>query len=219
MSVRLKETILLTAAYYHQDISDAVLKMYVEDLSNFDVDLVINAYTTYRRDPKNIRMPLPSQIIGILSPRENLEYKVELLTEKVIAAIKSHQESWASGYDSVYSETGKYFFSNTPEGRKTYNNFHSAFVAQLGIAGLHLLKNKHITWAELCREFYNYNNPSTFKAHLKASALTAIQDESASKPLSLEDAKEILKLEPKKERSAGLLSFGGLAMIKKLEGK
>lgn len=68
MIQKLKEVIVLTAAYYNQTISNEVLLMYVQDLAEFDYQNVIKAYSEYRRNPKNLRMPLPAQIIQLLNP-------------------------------------------------------------------------------------------------------------------------------------------------------
>lgn len=66
----LKEIIALTFAYYHpgQSLADQVLLMYAEDLADIPNEDVIIAYQKYRRDPKNIRFPLPAKIREIVYP-------------------------------------------------------------------------------------------------------------------------------------------------------
>jgi hypothetical protein len=70
---RIKEIIILTASYFRQTISAPVLEMYVDDLIDLPADRVINAYKTFRRDPKNKTCPLPSQIRDIVMPAKTPE--------------------------------------------------------------------------------------------------------------------------------------------------
>jgi hypothetical protein len=65
---KLKETIILTASYYGKALSEPVLAMYVDDLSDLPTGDVIAAYRDYRRNPKNVHFPLPAQIRGIVQP-------------------------------------------------------------------------------------------------------------------------------------------------------
>lgn len=70
---KVKEIIILTASYYGKALSEPVLEMYAEDLEDLDPALVVNAYKTYRRDPKNKSFPLPAQIRDIVEPEPTPE--------------------------------------------------------------------------------------------------------------------------------------------------
>ena len=65
--------IVSTHRYYSAPIDKDVLKMHVDDLSDLDFVDVCSAYQSYRRNPRNIRSPLPAQIRDIITPAENRE--------------------------------------------------------------------------------------------------------------------------------------------------
>lgn len=70
---KLKEAIILSASYFRQTISPAILEMYVDDLIDLPIDAVIESYKTYRRNQKNRTMPLPAQIRDIVQPEKTTE--------------------------------------------------------------------------------------------------------------------------------------------------
>lgn len=88
MSQLVKETILLTATYYRVPISEPVLEMYVEDLSEYSPALVAEAYKTYRKNHKNKFFPLPAQIIDILNPTVSADAEARDAVEKIKTAIR-----------------------------------------------------------------------------------------------------------------------------------
>jgi hypothetical protein len=70
---RLKKTIVATASYYSQNMTDDVLLLYVEDLQDLDIDAVEHAYQVYRRNPKNTRAPLPAVIRQLVDPDDTVD--------------------------------------------------------------------------------------------------------------------------------------------------
>ncbi len=64
----LKKLIVAYSAYYNRELSDDVIKMYIEDLSEFDLTEIVDAFKKYRNDAKNRQMFLPAQIKEIISP-------------------------------------------------------------------------------------------------------------------------------------------------------
>lgn len=88
MSQLVKETILLTATYYRVAISEPVLEMYVEDLSEWNPQLVAEAYKIYRKNHKNKFFPLPAQIIEILNPETSPDAAARDAVEKIKTAIR-----------------------------------------------------------------------------------------------------------------------------------
>ena len=94
MIQKLKEAIVMAASYYRQTISEPVLEMYCEDLVDLPVEAVIEAYRTYRRDPKNKTFPLPAQIREIISPTPNPEALAREIVDRIKIAIKEH--GWAA---------------------------------------------------------------------------------------------------------------------------
>lgn len=198
MSQSLKETIALTAAYYQQTISDAVLRMYCDDLADLPASNVISAYTAYRKNPKNRRMPMPAEIRAIANPSENRDYQIQLITDRMFAAIRTHGEDWANGYVSVFSPTGKLFFADTANGREEFLTFEDAFKASVGVEALGVLKAKRLSWRSLCQEYIAYDNPSTFKAHLRSSVERALEMNAGQTQELLSEIKNILKIEDRK---------------------
>lgn len=84
----LKKTVALTWAYYkHDEIPPAVLQMYVADLSGHDPILVCKAYEKWRREPNNRTMPLPADIIAILSPKLSDDAASREAASRVIGAV------------------------------------------------------------------------------------------------------------------------------------
>jgi len=81
---QLKAYIALTAAYYGQELADAVVAMYAEDLSDLPLEAVKAAITQIRRDPKVTRFPLPAVIRARLEPPETAED----------AALRAEAEIW-----------------------------------------------------------------------------------------------------------------------------
>lgn len=81
------EIIILTASYYRIAISEPVLEMYVDDLSDLSGPEVIAAYKAFRRDPKNKTMPLPAQIRDMIVPAINPEAEARELLGRIKTAI------------------------------------------------------------------------------------------------------------------------------------
>lgn len=87
---KIKEIIVLTASYYERPISSQVLEMYARDLADLDEAEVIAAYETYRRNPKNFKMPLPAQIRQIVSPSIDEDSLAREVASRVLAAITKY---------------------------------------------------------------------------------------------------------------------------------
>ncbi len=84
---RLKEVIVLTAAYYGRDLSDHVLKMYCEDLADLNQDQVILAYNQWRKSPRNRQMPLPAEIRGLIRPEISADDEAKEAAARIFAAV------------------------------------------------------------------------------------------------------------------------------------
>jgi hypothetical protein len=96
----IQETIILTASYYRQVMDPAVLDMYAEDLIDLPLSEVIEAYRTYRRDPKNRTMPLPAHIRAIVQP------------------IRTIESTARDGASRIQQAIVRYGYSNESEARK-----------------------------------------------------------------------------------------------------
>lgn len=88
MSQQVKEAIVLTASYFGVTMKPDVLAMYVEDLQDLSPDKVLEAYKTYRRDPRNKTNPLPSAIRSLVQPKANARDQAQEIAHRCFGAIK-----------------------------------------------------------------------------------------------------------------------------------
>lgn len=91
---KLTQTFALYAAYYRAKFEDEILRMYAEDLSDLDYPAVNRALETYRRDPRNKTMPMPSQIREKLTPQVDHESVAREIAARIGGAITKF--GWAS---------------------------------------------------------------------------------------------------------------------------
>jgi len=63
-----KKLWVILSAYYRQELLDEVILMYTEDVADLPFKMVYEAMHNYRRNPKNRRMPLPSEIREMVEP-------------------------------------------------------------------------------------------------------------------------------------------------------
>lgn len=85
--LQLRGTLALYAAYYRQQLPDAVVVMYAEDLADLDFATVSAALRAYRANPKNRTMPLPAQIREMLEPQVDPESAAREIAARITAAI------------------------------------------------------------------------------------------------------------------------------------
>lgn len=100
------EAIVLTAAYYGRDISPDVLRMYADDLSDLRPESVIEAYTVYRRNPKNRTMPLPAQIREIIEPQVDDDTLAREAASRIVAAVPKFGYMQGQAAKSYVGELG-----------------------------------------------------------------------------------------------------------------
>lgn len=77
------------SAYYQVQLQDHVLEMYAEDVEDLSFRDVMAALTAYRRNHKNVRVPLPAAIRAIAKPEISDEVLAIEATSRVSYAIKS----------------------------------------------------------------------------------------------------------------------------------
>lgn len=93
--MKLAEVIVITASYYGKTISEPLLKMYIEDLSELSEDEAIESYRLYRKNPKNRFFPLPAQILEIARPEVSEQSLAVDAASKIVEAIAKFG-SWQS---------------------------------------------------------------------------------------------------------------------------
>lgn len=87
--MKLRETIVLTAMYYEKTLNEQVLEMYVNDLAGLNERQVILAYEVYRKDPKNMRFPLPAQIRAICEPPVDDDSLAREAASRIVSAVRT----------------------------------------------------------------------------------------------------------------------------------
>ena len=135
----LAKAIVLTAAYYGREISEAVLKMYIKDLSDLDETKCILAYDAWRKKPENKTFPLPAQIREMLNPT------ISLTNEQIAADIAGR----------IVGAVSKFGYSNPKEARE--------FIGDVGWIVVELRGG----WNFICRNLGLSLNPSTFEAQAR----------------------------------------------------
>lgn len=145
MKQAIKEIIVLTAAYYGVTIKPEVLAMYAEDLSDLDPAEVLDAYKTYRRDPKNKTMPLPAHIREIIQPTVSPDAMAREIAGRCMEAVKEF--GWPS-----------------PEKAR-------AFIGEEGWSVIRSVGG----WQHFCEELGVEINPQTFYAQCRERVRDQIQ--------------------------------------------
>ena len=135
--MRLKEVILLTANYYGRTLNEQVLGMYADDLAGYDEGRVIEAYKTFRRNPKNKTFPLPAQIIEILEPQISVDTQAHEIVSRIVQSI------------SKFGYVG--------------HRHAQPFIGEVGWAVVRRLGG----WEYLCREHGDSINPGQFYAQTR----------------------------------------------------
>lgn len=141
---KLKETIALTYAYYHQGriCQDAVLDMYIEDLDGLDPQTCTQAYGQWRRNPQNRTFPLPAQIRELVNPEQfvAIETQAREIASRIVGGIAKY--GWCNGKEAERS---------------------------IGPEGWALVQ-RHGGWSRLCEDVgtgYGKLNPLTLTAQLR----------------------------------------------------
>ena len=76
-----------TAQFYSKEFSKAVVSMMVQDLEDLDFNKIIDAYTRYRRDGKNVFFPMPAKIRDLVNPTQSKETLANEAASRIRKAI------------------------------------------------------------------------------------------------------------------------------------
>lgn len=88
MNQKIKEIIVSTASYFGIMMRPEVLLMYLDDLQDLDPIKVLDAYKSYRKDPRNKINPLPSAIRAIIEPQSNSREQAQEIAQRCFGAIR-----------------------------------------------------------------------------------------------------------------------------------
>lgn len=129
--IRVKEAISLTAVYYTgNEPKDALIRMYVEDLQELDPLAILEAYSRYRKNPRNRKMPLPSDIREMICPSISVENESREAAARIFSAIR------------------KFGWNNPADARE--------YIGELGWRVVNLQGD----WVGLCESMSNHMIPS-----------------------------------------------------------
>ena len=167
---QLGKIIVATAKYYSKQIERDVVSMMLDDLSNYDFDLVANAYAVYRSKAENRFFPLPSQIIEILSPSLSQEEDATLLAERIIKLVSTKGYSWQLGVyvddELLYEGIDGY-----------YETFRDALASFIGESNVSIIERRG-TWTTFCNEC-NENISGVFKKQLIDSCVASLKNKNS----------------------------------------
>lgn len=83
----LKALLVAMSLYYRDEIPDAALQLYVEDLADLPFQAVASALGQIRRDPKTRRCPLPADVRARITPESDPESEATMIAGRILAAI------------------------------------------------------------------------------------------------------------------------------------
>lgn len=177
----LLEVIYFTAEYYSQKYSDEVFKMFAADLADLPETECIAAYSRYRRDAKNTRMPLPAKIRELVRPQDSIGADVQAreIAARICAAVP------------------RYGYCNAGDAQK-----------YIGPPGWEIVQRQG-GWTYICENLGRNLNPGTFQAQVRDQIEGSIKygtanierkilvlppREKRNDNIGLESAKDIFKL-------------------------
>lgn len=82
-----KQFWMAVAAYYKQQLNDITISMYAADVSHISIDELMELFSSYRKDPKNKFMPMPSAFLAMLDPSLSIESSAELVAGRIHDAV------------------------------------------------------------------------------------------------------------------------------------
>lgn len=125
---KLKQLIVMTAAYYREALEDEIVKMYAADLEDLSFEKVSVAFLLYRRNARNRRSPLPADIRSTIAPPETDEDVARDAATRIIAAVGKRGYYWALGFvhGGITCWDG---------GDRTFPSFEAALTEEVGGVG------------------------------------------------------------------------------------
>lgn len=86
----IKLTIIASAEFYGQKLSDSQIKMYADVLKDFTAVEIKKAYEQLRSDVTIIRIPLPAKILSIIKPQKTDRQEAVELATAIIKSLQNH---------------------------------------------------------------------------------------------------------------------------------
>lgn len=149
--IKTKALISATHAYYGKEISDLVLAMHADDISQLEFSLVSKAFIDYRRNKKNRFPPLPADIASMVDP------------ESIVTDEDEAREAAARIITAV-TERGQYDSSRAAE--------------DIGVLGWIVVTEYLGGWAHFCQTLMAAQIP-TVRAQVRDMALSVIHNAKA----------------------------------------
>lgn len=143
---KLKTMLILLAEYYGEQLTEARLELFTQDLIHFELQDIKKAIDVYRLDFNNRKMPLPAQLIQIING-VFIETKTEatLIATNILSAINKYGYYWDEGLFA----NGQTIYQVHKEGKTLYfKTFKEAVLCELDEIGLLVVEK--IGWKNLC---------------------------------------------------------------------
>lgn len=141
----LGRVILATAVYYGRQVSQDVLSMMIDDLSDLPINTVLSAYSAFRRDARNKFFPLPAQIREMITPQVDPESAARELAARITGAIP------------------KFGYANSQEARE--------YIGELGWQ----IIQRQGGWTYICEHHGLRIDPTAFQAQIREQAKASLK--------------------------------------------
>lgn len=138
------------AAYYQVSLSDVQVRMYAEDCENYPARAIGEAMTSWRRNPKHLRLPLPGQLLQLIdggTSRSN----AAAIALSLIGAVKKHDYTWPMMSQPKFYKTG---------------SFEGDFKQELGEVAWEVVRMAG-GWSSFCGSFWDCGNETAFRAQIR----------------------------------------------------
>lgn len=87
MKAKIAQQVLGLAEYYDKTLSENQLSMFVEDLSELDIEQLQFAVKKYRQDPANLFFPLPAKLIALVTPHMTEKDEAQEVANLIITCV------------------------------------------------------------------------------------------------------------------------------------
>lgn len=157
-SEKLLALVVAVSKYYGAKLEDDVARLYASDLADLPFAQVEAAYASWRRNPTNVRAPLPAGIRAIVQPRPDDKSVAVDLAKKLGTLLSKHGAWWPK---TSRPDGGDLFIG----AGKEHPTLKAALVAEFGELGFEVVERRG-GWHRMHIEF-TQSEPGVFNAQLR----------------------------------------------------
>jgi len=139
------------AQYYQIELPEPTALIYAQELQGHTIEQLFDAWSLYKADYKNIRMPLPNQLTEFLNKRLGVKDAANLMVSKLIGLVGSKGRLW-SWHQESEAEIGDGYFQLV-----------SAVIRNRG------------GWNRFCDQLDRCASEETFRAQLRDELAATVQ--------------------------------------------